>query len=80
VARTVAEHGVEPLLSRAIAERQDWAWERGQAMGRETLATPGLENLLHALTAAMHSQRPAPAPSREEARLASEHVQPQSSS
>jgi hypothetical protein len=80
VVRTVSEAGVEPLLSRAIAERQDWAWERGQTMGRETLATPGLENLLDALNAAMYSQRPAPAPSREEARSTSEHVQPQSSS
>jgi len=52
VARTVSEAGVEPLLSRAVAERQDWAWERGRAMGRETLAAPDLDTLLDALTAA----------------------------
>jgi 3-hydroxyisobutyrate dehydrogenase-like beta-hydroxyacid dehydrogenase len=56
VALTVSQAGVEPLLSRAIAERQDWAWERGQMMGRETLASPSLDNLLDALTAAMHER------------------------
>ncbi len=33
VARTVSEAGVEPLLSRAIAERQDWAARRGRELG-----------------------------------------------
>jgi 3-hydroxyisobutyrate dehydrogenase-like beta-hydroxyacid dehydrogenase len=33
VARTVADAGVEPLLSSAIAQRQDWAADRGAAMG-----------------------------------------------
>ena len=33
VARTVNDAGVEPLLSGAVAERQDWAWQRGEAMG-----------------------------------------------
>ena len=33
VAQTVADAGLEPLLSRAIAERQDWAWQQGAAMG-----------------------------------------------
>jgi 3-hydroxyisobutyrate dehydrogenase-like beta-hydroxyacid dehydrogenase len=56
VALTVSQAGVEPLLSRAIAERQDWAWERGQMMGRETLTSPSLDNLLDALTAAMHER------------------------
>ncbi len=51
VARTVADAGVEPLLSRAIAERQDWAWRRGAAMG-EARDAPDLDTLLDALTAA----------------------------
>ena len=57
VARTVSEAGVEPLLSRATAERQDWAWERGREMGREGLAAPDLDALLDALTAAMSDRR-----------------------
>ncbi len=80
VARTVSEAGVEPLLSRAIAERQDWAWERGQAMGRETLASPSLDNLLDALTAVMHARQPAAARLSEEARRTSEQAPPQSPS
>ncbi len=51
VARTVEDAGVEPLLSRAIAERQDWAWQQGAAMG-EARNLPGLEPLLDALAAA----------------------------
>lgn len=50
VARTVDDAGVEPLLSRAIAERQDWAWRRGAEMGGARNA-PDLETLLDALTA-----------------------------
>ena len=48
VARTVEDAGVEPLLSRAIAERQDWAWQQGAAMG-SARNLPGLEPLLDAL-------------------------------
>lgn len=55
VARTVGDAGVEPLLSRAIAERQDWAWRQGAAMG-EARDLPGLESLLDAL--AMASRLP----------------------
>jgi 3-hydroxyisobutyrate dehydrogenase len=51
VARTVDEAGVEPMLSRAIAERQDWAWRRGDAMG-EAKNLPDLEPLLDALAEA----------------------------
>ncbi len=51
VARTVADAGIEPLLSRAIAERQDWAWRQGVAMG-EARNLPALEPLLDALTEA----------------------------
>ena len=52
VARTVREAGVEPMLSRAVAERQDWAWQRGRELGPESLAAPGLDVLLDALSAA----------------------------
>ena len=52
VARTVDDAGVEPLLSRAIAERQDWAWRRGAEMGGARNA-PDLDTLLDALTATM---------------------------
>ena len=54
VARTVEEAGIEPLLSRSIAERQDWAWLRGREMGPAALATTELTTLLDALTAAAH--------------------------
>lgn len=57
VARTVDDAGVEPLLSRAIAERQDWAWRRGAEMGAARNAHD-LETLLDALTATL--PRPAP--------------------
>ena len=55
VARTVSDAGIEPLLSRAIAERQDWAWRQGAVMG-EARNLPGLESLLDAL--AMASRLP----------------------
>jgi 3-hydroxyisobutyrate dehydrogenase len=55
VARTVEDAGVEPLASRAIAERQDWAWRRGSEMGAARDA-PELEAMLDALTATY--QRP----------------------
>jgi 3-hydroxyisobutyrate dehydrogenase-like beta-hydroxyacid dehydrogenase len=51
VARTVGDAGVEPLLSRAIAERQDWAWRRGAEMG-EARNARALDTLLDALAAA----------------------------
>lgn len=52
VAQTVADAGVEPLLSRAIAERQDWAWRRGDEMGAARDA-PELGALLDALVATL---------------------------
>jgi 3-hydroxyisobutyrate dehydrogenase-like beta-hydroxyacid dehydrogenase len=52
VARTVEDAGVQPLLSQAIAERQDWAWRRGAEMGPARNA-PDLETLLDALTATL---------------------------
>lgn len=51
VARTIEAAGVEPLLSRAVAERQDWAWRQGRAMGAAR-DLPGLEPLLDALAEA----------------------------
>jgi 3-hydroxyisobutyrate dehydrogenase-like beta-hydroxyacid dehydrogenase len=56
VARTVEEAGLEPLLSRAIAARQDWAFEHGQRMQREEIATLELGRLLDAI--ARHAQEP----------------------
>ncbi|WP_458094561.1 DUF1932 domain-containing protein [Roseomonas sp. WA12] len=54
VARTVEEAGVEPLLSRSIAERQDWAAARGREMGPALLGTTDLDTLLDGIAAAMH--------------------------
>jgi 3-hydroxyisobutyrate dehydrogenase-like beta-hydroxyacid dehydrogenase len=51
VARTVEEAGIEPMLSRAIMQRQDWAWRRGAEMG-DARNAPDLDKLLDALTAA----------------------------
>lgn len=56
VARTVGEAGVEPMLSRAIAERQDWAWQHGRAMAREALGSTDLLEVLDGLTAAMREK------------------------
>jgi 3-hydroxyisobutyrate dehydrogenase-like beta-hydroxyacid dehydrogenase len=56
VARTVDEAGVEPLLSRSIAERQDWAAARGREMGKAQLATTDLDALLDGLVATMRPE------------------------
>ncbi len=48
VAKTVEDAGLEPMLSRAITERQDWAWRRGAEMGAARNATE-LDTLLDAL-------------------------------
>ena len=55
VARTVEDAGVEPLLSAAIAERQDWAWRRGAEMGDARNAAD-LSTLLDALTQTLHAR------------------------
>ena len=55
VSRTVADAGVEPMLSRAIAERQDWAWQRGTEMGAAK-NLPDLPRLLDALEATTHKK------------------------
>ncbi|MBP0495386.1 NAD(P)-dependent oxidoreductase [Roseomonas indoligenes] len=54
VARTVQEAGLEPMLSRAIAERQDWAAGRGREMSKALLATDDLDTLLDGITATMN--------------------------
>ena len=51
VAVTVSDAGYEPLMTRAIVERQEWAWRRGAEMG-DARNAPQLEPLLDALTAA----------------------------
>lgn len=58
VERTVEDAGIEPLLSHAIAERQDWAWRRGAEMGAAR-NLPVLEELLDALTATIRAQKAA---------------------
>ncbi len=50
VAKTVADTGCEPLMSTAIAERQDWAASIGRAMEKPG---DGLGGLLDAVRAAM---------------------------
>lgn len=57
VARTVQDAGLVPLLSEAIAERQQWAAVQGRRLGPVTGATDDLGSLLDALAAA--SARPA---------------------
>jgi 3-hydroxyisobutyrate dehydrogenase-like beta-hydroxyacid dehydrogenase len=53
VVKTMQDAGVEPMASRAIVQRQDWAWRQGAAMGEDrNLAAIG--PLMDALTAAMH--------------------------
>jgi 3-hydroxyisobutyrate dehydrogenase-like beta-hydroxyacid dehydrogenase len=51
VARTVEEAGIAPLLSRPIAERQDWCAALGRGMPREALLDGELETLLDDLLA-----------------------------
>src|SRR3954471_9077966 len=53
VARTVQEAGVEPMLSRSIAARQDWAYEQGRRLSPDQLAAPDLGVLLDELSASM---------------------------
>ncbi len=50
VAVTVAEAGVEPLMSRSIAERQDWAWKQAEKMAPGSADTTDLERQLDELS------------------------------
>jgi 3-hydroxyisobutyrate dehydrogenase-like beta-hydroxyacid dehydrogenase len=52
VARTVADAGIEPRMSSACAERQDWAATRSDALAQE-----GLEPLLDAVLAGAGPRR-----------------------
>ena len=52
VAHTVADAGLEPMLSDAIARRQDWAADRGVAMGKAGRGAGDLATLLDAIAAA----------------------------
>ncbi len=45
-ARTVQEAGVEPMLSRSIAARQDWAYQQGRRLSPDQLAAPDLGALV----------------------------------
>jgi hypothetical protein len=60
VARTVEQAGVEPLLSEAIAERQDWAAAQGRRLSPEELAAPDLSSLLDALCGSERTVCPVP--------------------
>jgi 3-hydroxyisobutyrate dehydrogenase len=51
VARTVAEAGVEPLMSEAAAERQDWAADRRAGLAPGVLEEADLAALLDAVAA-----------------------------
>ena len=55
VARTVQEAGVEPMLSRSIAARQDWAYEQGRRLSPDQLAARDLGVLLDELSASIRS-------------------------
>jgi 3-hydroxyisobutyrate dehydrogenase len=49
VAATVFDAGVEPLMSRAIAQRQDWAADQGARMAEAALKPPDLDRILDEL-------------------------------
>ncbi|HEY5413154.1 MAG TPA: DUF1932 domain-containing protein [Caulobacteraceae bacterium] len=56
VARTVEDAGMTPWMSRAAAERQDWAWLRAQDMAPEEVDEPDLYALLDAVRRAMQAE------------------------
>jgi 3-hydroxyisobutyrate dehydrogenase len=49
VARTVDEAGLEPWMSRAAAERQDWAWATAQEMPEGSVDEQDLYRMLDAI-------------------------------
>ena len=57
-ARTVAEAGFEPWMSRGCVERQQWAADHAQALRGETL-TEMLDSLLAQTPPAVRLQEPA---------------------
>ena len=56
VARTVDEAGLEPWMSRAAAERQDWAWALSQDMPPSAVEEQDLLRLLDAMRRAMEAE------------------------
>jgi 3-hydroxyisobutyrate dehydrogenase len=57
VARTVEEAGIAPLMARAIALRQDWAADQGEAIGDKAIAEDELESLLDRVLSAAGAVR-----------------------
>ena len=51
VALTVRDAGLDPLMSAAIAQRQDWAADQGAALGEAGMAEPDLGALVDAIAA-----------------------------
>jgi 3-hydroxyisobutyrate dehydrogenase len=56
VARTVDEAGIEPWMSRATAERQDWAWGTAREMADGAVEEQNLLRLLDAIRQAMEAE------------------------
>ena len=56
VARTVEDAGMTPWMSRAAAERQDWAWLRARDMAPGEVDEPDLYALLDAVRRAMQAE------------------------
>ena len=56
VARTVEDAGLEPWMSRAAAERQDWAWLRAQDLAPGEVEEPDLYRLLDAVRRVMEAE------------------------
>ena len=56
VARTVEDAGVEPWMSRAAAERQDWAWRMAQQMPPGEVDDQDLYRLLDAVRRVMEQE------------------------
>jgi 3-hydroxyisobutyrate dehydrogenase len=56
VARTVEEAGLEPWMSRAAAERQDWAWLQAQDLDPGEVEEPDLHRLLDAVRRVMQAE------------------------
>lgn len=49
VVKTVADVGIEPLMSERTVIRQEWAAERGKRLSRETIAETSLAELVDAI-------------------------------
>jgi 3-hydroxyisobutyrate dehydrogenase-like beta-hydroxyacid dehydrogenase len=56
VARTVEDAGVEPCMSRAAAERQDWAWRMAQELAPGEVDDQDLYRLLDAVRRVMEQE------------------------